>query len=60
MGTVDEGFTITHLISTHDRGLLLKRKPPNQGFVLDKLTSSLRKVYDPHHDLIKRYGISVS
>jgi len=43
-----------------DRRLLLTRKLQNQGFPLDKLKSSLRKFYDPHHDLIDRYGIVVS
>jgi hypothetical protein len=33
-----------------DRGLLLTRKPLNQGF--------LRKFYGRHHDLVDRYGIS--
>ena len=43
-----------------DRGLLLTRKLLNQGFVLVKLKSSLRKFYVCHHDLVDRYGISVS
>ena len=43
-----------------DRGLLLTRKLLNQGFLLVKLKSSLRKFYDRHHDLVDRYGISVS
>jgi hypothetical protein len=43
-----------------DRGLLLTRKPLNQGFLLVKLRSSLRKCYGRHHDLVDRYGISVS
>ena len=43
-----------------DRGLLLKRKLLNQGFLLIKLKSSLRKCYGRHHDLVDRYGISVS
>ena len=43
-----------------DRGLMLTRKLPNQGFLLDKLKSSLRKFYGRHHDLVDRYGISVS
>ena len=41
-----------------DRGLLLTRKLLNQEFLLVK--SSLRKFYGHHHDLIGRYGISVS
>ena len=43
-----------------DRGLLLKRKLLNQGFLLVKLKSSLLKFYGRHHDLVDRYGISVS
>jgi len=43
-----------------DRGLLLKRKLLNQGFLLVNLKSSLRKFYGRHHDLVDRYGISVS
>ena len=34
----------------HDRGLLLTRKLLNQGFLLVKLKSSLRKFYGRHHD----------
>ena len=43
-----------------DRGLLLTRKLLNQGFLLVKLMSSLRKFYGRHHDLVDHYGISVS
>ena len=43
-----------------DRGLQQKMKLLNQGFLLIKLNSSLRKFYDLHHDLVNRYGISVS
>jgi hypothetical protein len=43
-----------------DRGVLLTRELLNQGFLLVKLKSSLRKFYDRHHDLVDRYGISVS
>ena len=43
-----------------DRGLLLTRKLLNQGFLLVKLKSSLPKFYGRHHDLVDRYGISVS
>jgi hypothetical protein len=43
-----------------DRGLLLKRKLLKQGFLLAKLKSSFRKFYGRHHDLVDRYGISVS
>jgi hypothetical protein len=43
-----------------DRELLLTRKLLNQGFLLVKLKSSLRKLYGHHHDLVDRYKISVS
>ena len=43
-----------------DRGLLLTWKLLNQGFLLVKLKSSLRKFYGRHHDLVDRYGISVT
>jgi hypothetical protein len=44
----------------HDRGLLLTRKLLNQGFLVVKLKSSLRKVYGRHHDLVDRYGVCVT
>jgi hypothetical protein len=43
-----------------DSGLLLTRKLLNQVFLLIKLKSSLRKFCGRHHDLVDRYGISVS
>ena len=43
-----------------DRGLLLTSKLLNQGFLLVKLKSSLRKFYSGHHDLVDRYIIYVS
>ena len=43
-----------------DRGLLLTRKLLNQGFLFVKLKSSHRKFFGHHHDLVDRYGISVS
>jgi len=43
-----------------DIWLLLTKKLLNQGFLLVKLKSSLRKIYGRHHDLVDRYGISVS
>ena len=46
--------------SYQDRRLLLTRKLLNQGFLLVKLKSSLRKFYGRHHDLVDRYGIYVS
>ena len=42
------------------RELLLTRNLLNQGFLLVKLKSSFRKFYDRQHDLVDRYGISVS
>jgi hypothetical protein len=42
-----------------DGGLLLTRKLLNQGFLLVKLKSSLRKFYGRHHDLVDRYWIFV-
>ena len=50
-------------ISYHDfldRGLLLKRKLINQEFQIVNLKSSLRKFYGRHHELVDRYGITVS
>ena len=38
-----------------DKGKLL-----NQGFLLVKLKSSPRKFYGRYHDMVNRYGISVS
>ena len=43
-----------------DSCILLTRKLLNQGFILFKLKSSLRKFYGRHYDLVDRYGISVS
>jgi hypothetical protein len=43
-----------------DQGFLLTRKLLNQGFLLVKLKSSLRKIDSRHHDLDDRYEISVS
>jgi hypothetical protein len=43
-----------------DKGLLLARKLLNQGFLVVKLKSLLRKYYGRHHNLVNRYGISVS
>ena len=43
-----------------DRGLLLTWKKLNIGFLLVKVKLSLRKFYGRHHDLVERYGISVS
>ena len=43
-----------------DRELLLIRKLLNQWFLVIQLKSSLRKFYSRHHDLVNRYGVSVS
>ncbi len=43
-----------------DRGLLLTRKLLNIGFLLVKLKASPRNICGRHHDLVDRYGISVS
>jgi hypothetical protein len=43
-----------------DRGLLLTRKLLSQGLLFVKLKSSVRTCYGRHHDLVDRYGISVS
>ena len=48
------------IYSRGSKGLLLARKLLNQGFLLVKLKSSLRKVYGRHHDLVDGYGIYVS
>ena len=43
-----------------NKGLLLTRKLLNQWFLLVKLKSLLRMIYGRHHDLVDRYGISMS
>ena len=45
---------------TADFVTLLTRELLNQGFLLAKMKSSLRKFYGPHHDLVDRYEISVT
>ena len=50
-------------ISYHDfldRGLLLTRKLLNQEFQMVKLKSFIRKFYGRHHELVDRYGVTVS
>jgi hypothetical protein len=42
-----------------DSGLLLTMKLLNQGFLLFKLRSSVRKFYGRHHNLVECYGIAV-
>jgi len=43
-----------------DWRLLLTRKLLNQGFLVVKLKSLLRKSYGRHNDLVSRYRVSVS
>ena len=43
-----------------DSVFLLTMKLLNQGLLLVKLKSSLQKLSGRHHDLVDRYGISVS
>jgi len=43
-----------------DRGLLITRKLLNQGFLLVKFMSLLRKLCGRHHDMVYRDGISVT
>ena len=43
-----------------DRGLQLTRKLLEQGFLVVKLKSLLRKFYVRHHDMVNRYRVSVS
>jgi len=43
-----------------DRGLQLTRKLLSQGFLREKLQSSLRMFFGRHHDLVDRYEISIS
>ena len=50
-------------ISYHDflyRGMLLTWKLLNKEFQMVKLKSSHRKFYRRHHELVDRYGITVS
>ena len=59
------GVYISHLIRYSrdhdclDRLLLLTRTIPNQGFLVDKLKSSLRMFYGRHHELVNCYGIYI-
>ena len=39
-----------------NREMLLTRKLLNQGFLLNKLKSSIRNLYGRQHDLVNRYG----
>ena len=50
---------ISLLISLID-GCLLTRKLLNQGFLVVTFKSPFQKFYSRHHDLVNRYGTSVS
>ena len=64
------GVYISHIIryskacsfyqDVFDRGLLLRMKLLNQGFLLVRLKSSLRKCYGRHHAFADRYGLFLS
>jgi hypothetical protein len=43
-----------------DRVMLLARKVPNQGFLVIKLKSSLRKIYGRHDGLANSYGMCIT
>ena len=43
-----------------DRAVRLTQKLLTQGYVVPRLLSSLKKFYGRHHQLIERYGVSVS
>ena len=43
-----------------DRGLLLTRKQLKQGFLKERLKSSLQKFVGSHHDLVERFNIQVT
>jgi hypothetical protein len=43
-----------------NQSIKLKKKLLNQGILVVKLKSSLRKFYGRHHDFGNRYGVSVS
>ena len=43
-----------------DRGIILSRKLPLQGYESIKLKSTLKKFYGRHHELVDRYNVSVS
>ena len=58
--SLDTIFQSLWFLSGFSWGLLLTRMLLNQGFLLVKLKSSLRQFYCRRHDLVDRYGISVS
>jgi hypothetical protein len=55
MKLINKGFLVDKL-----KSLLRKFQGRHQGFLVVKVKSSLRKVNGRHHDLVNRYGISVS
>jgi hypothetical protein len=55
MKLINKGFLVDKL-----KSLLRKFQGRHQGFLVVKVKSSLRKVNGRHHDLVSRYGISVS
>jgi len=55
MKLINKGFLVDKL-----KSLLRKFYGRHQGFLVAKVKSSLRKVNGRHHDLVSRYGISVS
>ena len=42
------------------RALLLKKKLTKQGYVATRLRSSLQKFYGRHHELVDKYGVTIS
>jgi hypothetical protein len=48
------------VIGTKNRGVLLTRKLLDEWLLVVKLKSLLRTLYGRQHDLVNRYGISVS
>jgi uncharacterized protein affecting Mg2+/Co2+ transport len=52
-------FKYSRLVSSSVRRFTIV-KWDNQWFKVVKVKSSIRKLYDRHHELINRYGISVS
>ena len=53
---VSEGYSLTLTYNTCVQG----SSWTGQGFLVVKMKPSLRKLYERHHDLINRYGISMS
>jgi hypothetical protein len=51
---------LINLVITRFLGFVTTRKLLKQGFLVAKLKSSLRTFHGRHHDLVNRYGISVT